>query len=83
MCPRPYLQRPVPEGYLDVKGIIGLTGFSTGTIYSWFKEELLPYTKSAGGEYLVQCEDLKKFLQQPKVLHLLPHIDNLLSFQKA
>ena len=64
MCPRQYLQRPNPQGYLTVKEIINLTEFSPGTIYSWFKGELLPFSRGVKHEYLVLLQDLKKFLRK-------------------
>jgi len=64
MCPRRYLQRPNPQGYLTVKEIINLTEFSPGTIYSWFKDELLPFSRGVKHEYLVRLQDLKKFLRK-------------------
>jgi len=64
MCPRRYLQRPNPQGYLTVKEIINLTEFSRGTIYSWFKDELLPFSRGVKHEYLVRLKDLKKFLRK-------------------
>ena len=64
MCPRRYLQRPNPEGYLTVKEIVNLTEFSTGTIYSWFKDKLLPFSRGVKREYLVRLKDLKKFLKK-------------------
>lgn len=62
MCPRAYLQRPNPEGYLTVKEIVHLTRFSSGTVYSWLKDELLPSTRGIKGEYLVRRKDLNRFL---------------------
>lgn len=64
MCPRQYLRRPNPEGYLTVKEIVNLTQFSAGTVYSWFKDEFLPSTRGLKGEYLVRLKDLKKFLKK-------------------
>ena len=64
MCPRRYMQRPNPEGYLTVKEIVNLTQFSAGTVYSWFKDELLPFSRGVKQEYLVRLKDLKKFLRK-------------------
>lgn len=62
MCPRPYLQRPNPEGYLTVKEIVHVTQFSSGTVYSWLKDGFLPFTRGVKKEYLVRRKDLNKFL---------------------
>jgi excisionase family DNA binding protein len=61
---RKYLQRPNPEGYLTVKEMAEITGFSTGTIYGWFRQELLPFIRGIKAEYLVRRRDLRKFLRK-------------------
>jgi hypothetical protein len=49
---------------MNVKEIGNLTNFSSGTIYSWFKDELLPFSRGVKQEYLVRRKDLNKFLRK-------------------
>ena len=64
MGARRYIKKPNPEGYLSTKEIVDITGFSSGTVYSWFKGELLPYRRGFKGEYLTNRRHLDKFLRK-------------------
>lgn len=64
MSSRRYLKKPNPEGYLNTKEVANMTGFSTGTVYNWFKAELLPFTRGVKREYLCRRKDLDKFLRK-------------------
>jgi excisionase family DNA binding protein len=64
MGARRYLKRPNPEGYLTTKEVADITGFSSGTVYAWLKQNLLPSIRGLKGEYLTRRRDLDKFLQK-------------------
>ena len=64
MGARRYLKRPNPEGYLNTSEVAHITGFSTGTVYNWLKQELLPSIRGLKGEYLTRRRDLDKFLRK-------------------
>jgi len=64
MGARRYLKRPNPEGYITTKEIAEITGFSTGTVYNWLKQELLPSKRGLKDEYLTRRKDLDKFLRK-------------------
>jgi len=64
MGARRYRKKPNLEGYLTTKEIVDITGFSSGTVYSWFKEDLLPYRKGFRKEYLTRRKHLDKFLRK-------------------
>ena len=63
MGARRYIRKPNPAGYLSTGEVAYITGFSTGTVYSWLKQELLPSIRGRKGEYLTRRKDLDKFLR--------------------